>query len=134
MPSIRAILAGLGSETLTVFLLQLPLFRLQRWHYWTPVQHYGRAGIIVLAASVGSAVAARLAPRRPFSHAAPCLVIPALAVWDEWAIGDPQFAVAIALGSLVAAVVGVLAGQRARHRERSRGHLTIAEADKASLR
>ena len=134
MLSIRAILAGLGTETLTAFLLQLPLFRLQSWHYWTPVQHYGHVGSIILAAGVGTAVAARLAPGQPFGHAAPCLVIPAFAVWGEWAIGDPQFAVAIATGSLVAAIAGVLGSQGARHRERSRGPLTIAEADKASSR
>src|SRR4051812_5329121 len=109
MQSVRAVAAGVATQALTAFLIQLPLFGLERWQYWTALQQYGYVTSIVVAALVGSAVAARLAPNRPIGHAAPCLILPALAVWTVWGMEAPWLSVAIATGAIVAVAAGSLA-------------------------
>ena len=116
MRSARAIAAGLVIQCLVSFLSHLLLFGFSKPQYWTSLQHYGSAIGVIMAAGLGAVVTARLAPRRPLVHALACLLLPILSAQDEWAVGDPQYAIAITLGALVALWVGVAVGVgRGRH-------------------
>ena len=112
MQSIRAIGTGVAIQALTAFFIQLPLFRLGRWQYWTALQQYDYVASIVIAAGVGSAVVARLAPKRPIGHATACLILPALTVRNIWGMEAQWLSVSIATGAIAAILAGSLAGQR----------------------
>src|SRR5690242_15142012 len=110
MRSARAIVAGLVVQWLVSLASQWLLFGFSRPQYWTSLQHYGAAISVIVGAGLGAAIVARLAPRRSLLHAIACLLLPIVGVQDEWAVGDPQFAIGIALGTLVALWVGVAIG------------------------